>query len=101
MHRRPLLPDAGDLFSRVRGEGQVDLAGTALLWFEDPERIEVPLILIRREEAGFWANHHCTTLRVGQVVEFCDIWGEGKAQVISTEQKEGYIESRFWILSEG
>ncbi|MDA1315700.1 MAG: hypothetical protein O2968_20440 [Acidobacteria bacterium] len=100
MHRRPLFPDAAGLFARVRGEGQVDLAGTVLLWFEDPERVEVALTVVKREEAGFWAKHHCTTLRVGQVVEFCEIWGEGKAQVVSTAQKEGYVESRFWILSE-
>jgi hypothetical protein len=100
VHRLPLSSDADGPFARVGAEKPSELEGTVLLWFEDPEPVEVPSTVVRREEAGFWVRHHCTTLRVGQVVAFCEVWGEGTAQVISTEQKEGYVESRFWILSE-
>ncbi len=98
--RRPLSSDSDGPFGRLGAEKPSDLEGTVLLWFEDPEPVEVPSLVVKREEAGFWVRHHCATLRVGQIVEFCEVWGEGRAQVVSTGQKEGYIESRFWVLAE-
>lgn len=76
-------------------------AGTVLLSFEDPLPIEVPAVVIDREPRAFRLRHHCATLRPGQVVRFEDMSTSGRAQVVATERKDGYVESRFWVVNDG
>ena len=72
--------------------------GAVLLTFDDPSPIEVPALIITREAQGFRLRHHCATLKPGQIVSFHDIYMDGKAQVIATEPKHGYVETRFWVV---
>ncbi len=75
-------------------------AGTVLLSFEDPLPVEVPAVIIDREQQAFRLRHHCPTLHPGQIVSFEDLSTSGRAQVVSTERKDGYVETRFWIVAD-
>lgn len=96
-------PNAPGVFPEPRLEATPETllpTGTVLFSFDDPLPTEVPALLISREPRAFHLRHHCATLHAGQIVDFEDLLTKGRAQVLSTEQKAGWIETRFWVIAE-
>lgn len=78
---------------RQAGEGEV------VLFFEDPEPVEIGGRLMDLNTTGFRASHQYAALRGGQVVSFRHAFAQGFAQVVWNRIVGNLVESGFQILS--
>ncbi len=82
-----------------RGKERQAAEGEVVLFFEDPEPVEIGGRLIDLNTTGFRASHQYTALRGGQVVSFHHSFAQGFAQVVWNRIVGNLVESGFQILS--
>jgi len=82
------------------GPDPLDSSGTVLLTFEDPFPCEVPGLVRKWDGTGFQVRHHWFGFRPDQIVDFECVALQGRARVVSTDIRNGYAETYFWLLTD-
>ena len=89
-----------ELVLERRGKERTPAEGEVVIFFEDPEPVEIHGRLADLSSDGFRASHSFPGLCSGQVVRFQHPFSAGKARVIWNRVTDSHVESGFLILSE-
>ena len=81
-----------------RCEERYDADGEVRLSLEDPVACEITGRLVDYSRSGFRAEHHCSDLHTGQLVEFRHTVAHGTARVIWNKILPEGVESGFLVV---